>query len=46
MTAMYLLLGDPQDPYCLGVQSILERRNHPTRIIPNHWRTRGALPGI
>ena len=35
MTAMYLLLGDPQDPYCLGVQSILERRNHPTRIIPN-----------
>ena len=35
MTAVYLLLGDPQDPCCLGVQSILERRNHPTRIIPN-----------
>ena len=35
MTAVYLLLGDPQDPYCLGIQSILERRNHPTRIIPN-----------
>jgi len=32
---VYLLLGDPQDPCCLGVQSVLERRNHPTYIIPN-----------
>ncbi len=32
---MYILLGDPQDPCCLGVRTELEARNYPTRIIPN-----------
>lgn len=32
---MHILLGDPRDPLCQGVQSVLEGRNHPTRIIPN-----------
>ncbi len=32
---MHLLLGDPQDPLCLGVRAVLEARNHPTRIISN-----------
>lgn len=34
-TAVYLLLGELQDPCCLGVQSVLERRNHPTLFISN-----------
>ena len=32
---MHLLLGDPQDPCCLGVRTALEARNYPTRILSN-----------
>jgi len=32
---VHLLLGDPQDPCCLGVRTMLEARNYPTRIIAN-----------
>lgn len=35
MTAVYLLLGDPQDPCCQSVRLALERRNHPSHIISN-----------
>ncbi len=35
MTVVHLLLGDPQDPCCLGVRAALEARNHPARIIAN-----------
>jgi hypothetical protein len=33
--AVHLLLGDPQDPCCSRVRSLLEARNYPTRIIAN-----------
>lgn len=32
---VYLLLGDPQDPWCLGVRSALEAGNNETRAIRN-----------
>jgi hypothetical protein len=32
---VHLLLGDQQDPCCLGVRTILEAGNYPTRIIAN-----------
>lgn len=32
---MYLLLGDPQDPVCLGVRAVLESREYPTQMLAN-----------
>lgn len=32
---MHLLLGHPQDPWCLGVHKALEAHNYPTQIIGN-----------
>lgn len=32
---MHLLLGDPQDPFCLRLRDVLEASNYPTRIISN-----------
>ena len=34
-TALYLLLGDPQDLCCQSVRMALEARNYPTQIIAN-----------
>lgn len=33
--AVHLLLGDPQDPCCLSVRTVLEARGYPTHIIAN-----------
>ena len=32
---MHLLVGSPQDPWCLRVRAALEARDYPTRIISN-----------
>lgn len=32
---MHLLLGDPQDPFCSRVRSVLEARNFATRVVAN-----------
>ena len=32
---MHLLLGDPQDPCCSSVRTVLEARSYPTQIIAN-----------
>ena len=32
---MHLLLGDPRDPLCRGIRTVLEAHNYPTRIIAN-----------
>jgi hypothetical protein len=32
---VHLLLGNPQDPCCVGVRDLLEARNYPTRIVAN-----------
>ncbi|HEX5325617.1 MAG TPA: hypothetical protein VFW75_03015 [Acetobacteraceae bacterium] len=32
---MHLLLGNPDDPFCLAVRNALEARNCPTRVIAN-----------
>lgn len=34
-TALHLLLGDSQDPWCLSVRIALEACNYPTRVIAN-----------
>lgn len=31
--AVFLLLGDSQDPCCLSVRAVLQARNYPTRIV-------------
>ena len=32
---MHLLLGDPQDSFCLSIRHALEARNYPVRMIAN-----------
>lgn len=35
MVTVHLLLGNPDDPFCLNVCHALEARNHPTRVVAN-----------
>jgi hypothetical protein len=40
---LYLLLGDAEDPCCRGVQSLLDARHLPTRVIQNPFEAPSRL---